>query len=243
MSVPLSGNEVSDRIEAKILNGDLAVGARLPPERALAEQYGVGRPLVREALRGLREQGLIESHVGRGTFVAGLDISSQRQSLTAFVRAGKITTRDLIDARHMLECEAAAKAALHHDETDAERLQEALAAFEVATSLPLMAERDVAIHEAVVTAAHNPVIRHMFASIEPLIRAMVLRSLVDRQIRDRAAPQHSLIVQAVLNRDAEGARREAARHMQPATEMYGGDLDRPLGDVFEVAAARQATDQ
>ena len=131
-------------------------------------------------------------------------------------------------------------AARKHDDADAERLQDALAAFESANSLPIMAERDVAIHEAIVTAAHNPVIRHMFASIEPLIRAMVLRSLVDRKIRDRAAPQHSLIVHAILRRDAEGARHEAAKHMEPAAEMYGADLDRPLVDVFEIAAARQA---
>lgn len=63
--------QVADHVTAQITSGALAVGAKLPAERDLAEQWGVAYLTVRRAMRELRERGLVTSVVGKGTYVIG----------------------------------------------------------------------------------------------------------------------------------------------------------------------------
>jgi len=106
----LTGDGLARKLEAEILDGVIPPGTRLASERELAVQYGVSRTVTRDAMRSLRERGLVVAQVGRGTFVRELSLDEGAQSLATFARAGHVTAAELIAARSMLESEAAALA-------------------------------------------------------------------------------------------------------------------------------------
>ncbi|MEU7892297.1 FCD domain-containing protein [Nonomuraea sp. NPDC049152] len=227
-----SGEQLLRTLESRLVSGVWAEGSRIPGERALAEEFGVSRPVLREALRDLQARGFLSVEPGRGTFVR----SARPASVDLLAREGLVTARHLIVARRMLECETAALAAVHHTREDAARMAEPLAALKASPNAAAGAVLDVAFHEAVAAAAGNPVLRIMFGSIRALVRGVVLRSLTDRVIRREGVPQHDEILTAVLDRDASAARAAMAEHLSIAEQYYGPDLDVPLAGLLEQRA-------
>ncbi|MFH0957135.1 MAG: GntR family transcriptional regulator, partial [Pseudomonadota bacterium] len=78
--------QIVDRIENRILNGELEPGDKLPPEHELAKQFGVSRTAIREAMKALSQKGLIVVQPGRGTFVIDSTSSAMRNSIDLFVK-------------------------------------------------------------------------------------------------------------------------------------------------------------
>jgi len=81
--------QIVQQIEESILQGALKPGDQLPAERELAEQFGVSRTAVREAVKALREKGLVEAYSGRGTFVTDGTSQAIRQSLDLMIKIGQ----------------------------------------------------------------------------------------------------------------------------------------------------------
>ncbi len=233
----MTTEELVAQLESDILSWE--PGRKLPSERKLAESFGVSRPVVREALRGLQERGLIAVHPGRGSFVRKVEPTRGGASVNLLVRRGAITVRELIEARSMLESEAAALAAQHHTEADAERLHELLAAFVSSSDVEMRAALDVAFHETIAVASGNTVLMIMFGSIRELIHGMVLRSLTDRATQQAGLPLHDRVLKAILSRDAKAARNAMSKHLMLAVEHYGADADRSLADVLRRRADYQ----
>lgn len=215
-----------------MVSGRYAPGERLPSERQLVERYGVSRPIVREVLRSLQERRLITVQPGRGSFVREMRPTDGHHSLDVLTRRGQVTARDLVTARAMLECEAASLAASNRTDAHATRMRQVLAAFDASTDTAVQAALDVTFHETVAVASNNPVIQIMFGSIRALTHAIVLRSLTDREVRNAGARLHHVVLEAILERDAEAARAAMAQHMHLAERYYGLDLDAPLADVL-----------
>lgn len=250
-AVPLTPQELTELLEEAIVANRWQPGEKLSSERQLAERYGVSRPIVREVLRRLQERGLIVVQPGRGSYVRELVTTEAHTSLDFLVRRGEVLVGDLVVARRMLETEAAGLAAVRHNEDDAARMSEALAAFNARRDVASGAELDVTFHEAITFASGNPVIQIMFGAIRPLTHGMVLRSLTDRETLRVGAPVHHDILDAILARDADSARAAMTEHIELAQKLYGSDIDRPLHEVLhrragnlpEVAALlRQAGD-
>ncbi|MGH3665082.1 MAG: FadR/GntR family transcriptional regulator, partial [Egibacteraceae bacterium] len=231
----MTGQTTSDAIagdlEDQILDGRLATGQRLPPERQLAERYGVSRPIVREALRSLAERRLVRVAAGRGTFVSPGALDGSR-SLDLLYRRRQTTARQLTEARVMLECQAAALAAARADAGDRhvlrvalERLDEALSAW----SGPIeIARRDLAFHLAIARAAHNPVIETMFASIAGMTVELMLRSLAEPDIARASHPYHHQVLVAIERCDPTDAAAALRAHLKVGEDTYGPDYDRSL---------------
>ncbi len=215
----------------RIVDGELAAGAKLPSERELAIASGLSRPIVREVLRGLEERGLVEIHPGRGSFVTGNRSITMAQSLTSFVRTDGVTPRDLIEARATLERQAAELAALRATPEDLRKLRELAESFERSADLTERARGDLAFHAMVVKAAHNPVLETMFGSIAPLVFLLQLRSLGDPSIVAAGAPLHLVVVDAIVARDSDAAGRAMATHVTLASQMYGADVDQSLDAI------------
>src|SRR5271169_570195 len=78
--------QIVQQVEASILKGQLKPGDQLPAERDLAQRFGVSRTAVREAVKTLREKGLVEAYSGRGTFVTNGTSQAIRQSLDLMIR-------------------------------------------------------------------------------------------------------------------------------------------------------------
>src|SRR4051812_9357122 len=113
--------QIVEQIERSIRDGQLRAGDQLPPERELAQRFGVSRTAVREAVKALGEKGLIQSQHGRGTFVTDGSEHAIRNSLDRIVTVGGARpdgTAHLIAVRQMLEPEIAARAAVSANQKD-----------------------------------------------------------------------------------------------------------------------------
>ena len=224
--------DVSRHLEETILSGGLPAGAKLESERRLADRFGVGRPMVREALKRLEERSLIAIHPARGSFVREFRASQETPSAALTVRRAGITARQLNRARQALECESAGLAAEHRTPEQLRHLQAILASFDDDLSAEERAHLDLAFHEAIVIASGNPALQVMFGSIRTMTGALMLRSLSDRAVTKAGAPIHHAILRAIeLGRPA-AARKHMQAHLRIAETHYGSDIDEPLADVL-----------
>src|SRR6202041_2260726 len=120
--------QIVQQIEDSILKGALKPGDQLPAERDLAQRFGVSRTAVREAVKTLREKGLVEAYSGRGTFVTDGTSQAIRQSLDLMIRINQQDgSANLVELRLVLEPEIAGLAASRIDEQLLSTMRETVA--------------------------------------------------------------------------------------------------------------------
>lgn len=240
VSIPARKADIIQHMQNRILGGEWSPGSQLPSERELAVEYGVSRPVIREALAGLVEQGFIEIHPGRGSFVRGVKVDDLSGSLNRAATLAKITARELVFARLGLECAAAELAAKLSPEHN-DKLRTALKEHSDAKTLQSMADTDLAFHESVVAASGNPLLVLMFGAIRNQVHALMLRSHSDPNVQLKGEPYHERIVQAIVDGDSALARDLMREHLELALTLYGSDLDKPLSEVVESRGLRFAS--
>lgn len=233
-----AGSLAETLAEDWILSGRYQAGDKLPSERQMAEDLGVSRPLVREALRGLLERRLVEISPGRGTFVRGASLSDISTTFTTLIRRQQATTRDVLVARKMIECEAAEQAALHNNPADLAQMLASLTECEDAPGIIERVRADLRFHASVVNAVRNPVVSGMYASIATLTAEMMFRSLTDTEVSREGLPLHRDIFNAIADGRAADARAATAEHLHVADRSYGEDLDRSVDEVARREANR-----
>ena len=212
----------------RILSGQLAPDTRLPSERQLAQEFGVSRPVVREALRALVERRLIVVEAARGAFVRRDAGSRRYQPLDVEYRRRGATARNLSEARLMLESETAGLAARQADADDLATLEAAVERLESSATPLDRVRNDLAFHAALAAASHNPVIETMFASIQGLTVELMVRSAGDAEVVRKSEPFHRQIYEAVAARDSDAARAAMQAHLGIAASTYGADYDQSL---------------
>ncbi len=223
-----SGDAIAHALAERVLSGTLAPNERLPSERRLAEDFGVSRPMVREALRSLVERGVVRVEPSRGAFVNGASGSRGFRPLDLEYRRRGTTARQLSEARLMLETQAAVLATQHAGADDIATLAEAVERLESSASPLERVRNDLAFHTALVAASHNPVIETMFASIQALTVELMVRSAGDAEVVRQSAPHHRLAYEAIRDRDAARARDAIHAHLSIAESTYGDDYDQSL---------------
>jgi GntR family transcriptional repressor for pyruvate dehydrogenase complex len=130
--------QIVQQVEESIHKNVLKSGEQLPPERELAEQFGVSRTAVREAVKALREKGLVEAYPGRGTFITNGASYSMRQSLDRMLKIGQPEGSGyLAEVREILEPEIAALAATRVDDEDLVSMREQIAVMDSARKDPV----------------------------------------------------------------------------------------------------------
>ena len=160
-----------------MLKGVLKPGDQLPAERDLALRFGVSRTAVREAVKALREKGLVEAYSGRGTFITDGTSQAIRQSLGLMVKIGQPSgSNHLAEMRGILEPEIAALAATRIQESHLILMREAVALMDRAQEDPeAYIEADLDFHLALAEAADNPLILSLLDSIVALLREQRIR--------------------------------------------------------------------
>src|SRR6202040_1118573 len=129
--------QIVQQIEESVLKGTLKPGDQLPAERELAQQLGVSRTAVREAVKTLREKGLVEAYSGRGTFITDGTSQAARQSFDLMVKLGQAEgSPHLAELRLILEPGIAALAAARVTEDDLAAMCEAVAVMDRAQDDP-----------------------------------------------------------------------------------------------------------
>ncbi|MEV4799116.1 FadR/GntR family transcriptional regulator [Nonomuraea sp. NPDC049421] len=215
---------IARQLEHGIRSGEIQVGSKLPSERELAAQFGASRNVVREVLRRLEAQHLIEVAPGRGSFVRE-QTSQHARHYDALYRAGRPTVRQLIEARIPLEVEIVGLAAERADEAQLAVIKQADDALLKATDVVDKAHADLDFHDAIAQASGNPVLRIMLSSISGMMFEMMLRSHSDPGIGEPGVPHHPEIYAAIAARDVERARDHMREHLMLGLRTYGADLD------------------
>ena len=216
---PLVSRAVSDHLQALILRGGLKPGDRLPSQRDLAEQLGVSRPSLREAISVLEVMGLVKVRIGSGVYVNEV---ADRAPLWRF--SERCSPRDVYEARHGLESHAAHLAALRCDATGAARLQAATDAMQAALAaddIPAMAGADAAFHDCVFDLTANPVLAGMYRPVRDMMvetqrLPMTLRIRLGDTLRE-----HRQVCERIAARDGPGAEAAMRHHIQAAAQRYG----------------------
>ncbi len=216
--------QIARRLEHDIRSGDIAIGAKLPSERELAIQFGASRNVVREVLRRLEAQSLIEVAPGRGSFVSEHS-SAQARGYDALYRAERPTARHLIEARIPLEVEIIGLATERATEADIAAMTVANDLLLTAQDVVTQARADLDFHDAIAAASGNPVLRIMLSSISGMMFEMMLRSNSDPSIGEPGVPHHPEILEAVKARDVDLARHRMREHLSLGLRTYGADLD------------------
>jgi GntR family transcriptional repressor for pyruvate dehydrogenase complex len=212
--------QIVQQIEESILKGALKPGDQLPSERELANQFGVSRTAVREAVKALHEKGLVEAHPGRGTFITSGTSHSIRQTLDWILRAGHPDGKAyVVEAREILEPEIAALAATRADEEALASMREAVAVMDNARRDPdAFIEADLDFHLALAEAAGNPLILSLIDSIVAVLREQRMRIFKIEGGPERGQYHHKKILEAMEHRDSQGAREAMRAHLQQVRE-------------------------
>ncbi len=147
--------QIVHQIEESIVKGVLKAGDQLPAERELAQRFGVSRTAVREAVKALREKGLVEAYSGRGTFITDGTTQAVRQSLDLMVKIGQPEgSTHLAEVRAILEPEIAALAAIRVQESELATMREAVAVMDKSGQDPeAYIEADLDFHLALAEGA------------------------------------------------------------------------------------------
>ena len=212
--------QIVKQIEESILKGALKPGDQLPAERDLAQQFGVSRTAVREAVKTLREKGLVESYSGRGTFITNGTSQAIKQSLDFMMRIGQQDGLvQLAEVRQILEPEIVALAASRVQEQHLAMMREAVAVMDEALRDPdAYIEADLDFHLSLAEAAENPIILSLIDSIVGLLREQRLRIFYVDGGPDRGQYHHKRILEAVEQRDEDRARDAMRAHLQQVRE-------------------------
>jgi GntR family transcriptional repressor for pyruvate dehydrogenase complex len=208
--------QIVEQIEESILAGRLKPGDQLPAERELAEQFGVSRTAVREAVKALREKGLVEAYPGRGTFVTNVTSQTVRESLERLARIGQVDASvHLVEVREILEPEIAARAARRANDRHLDAMREAVADMDAAlTDEEGFIEADLDFHLALAEATENPLIPTLIDSIVGLLREQRARIFRVPGGPERGQFHHKQILAAIERHDPEAAREAMRAHLE-----------------------------
>ncbi len=211
-------SQIAEQIRSSILAGEFNPGDKLPPERELAEMFGVSRPSVREALNILAVAGLVESYQGGGTVVKSLIETTTGPPLSELIKAERERALDVIEVRKCMEAWTAYYAAQRALPEDVRRLESIVAEMERNLGVTKSSQDlDANFHIVIAQATHNVVWLHMMQSIfdamkefqQGVWRAVYLTE-EDHRLLYR---HHRAVFEAIRDRDPEKARDEMLTHL------------------------------
>lgn len=230
VAVPRLYRIIANQIAGKIRDGEFQVGGRLPSERELAEQLGVSRASVREALIALELEGYVSVRVGTGVFVLSDHHPDEtRQKGHGPSKAdyeNDLGPFDLLETRLLLEPESAALAAERATDAQIQDIREAQA--EMAGN-PNPSLADHAFHMAVAVASGNAalvaVIDHIWSlALNSAVFSRMDKHFVDARVWDKADKEHMRILEAIVARDAVRARSAMHDHLVEILERLRVDF-------------------
>jgi GntR family transcriptional repressor for pyruvate dehydrogenase complex len=234
---------VVEQLLGALARGELESGEKLPPENELSMMMGVSRPSVREALSVLRFEGIIETRVGDGTYLADLadgHESNGTSLLMTLLRSGEHPLA-LLDARTAIERATAAAAANHRTGNDIRDLEAAFKALTEAVSqadIPGIIESGWRFHIGVARASANPVLEAFLASILDTLRSDAWRATSHRLLAGdpcylaQEGERHETILKAIKQSDPDLAEHAVSEHF--AAMRTGYQTHRSASDRSEL---------
>lgn len=216
----------------RILTGDLPAGSPLPPERDLVVQTGLSRSSVREALRLLEAENLVMTKPGRfgGSVACRPGDDSLGHSLSLFVHGRGINLLALMQTREAIEPSLAALAAANRTEDQLAHLTQVTGRVEDAfDDVPLFLSENVQWHLAIAEASHNDLLRAVLNAIGNMVyKATATENFASSQVREQVTYAHRKILESIVQRNPDVARRRMARHLAAVTAAFQSFPNAPL---------------
>lgn len=220
VSAPAMSDTVADQLLKQIEIGSFASTGKLPTEAVLAQQFGVSRTVIREAISRLKNEGVVEPRQGSGVFVK--EHGAIRPLRIDYAEAIEPSSMPhLLAVRRAIEAEVAAEAARRCTDRDIAEIEAALANIDEAAAAGRdgVAE-DVAFHRKIAAVTGNPYFiktlnflnQYLEAGVAVTRRNEATRDDFSRQVRD----EHAAIVDAIRARDPMAARNAALTHLYNA---------------------------
>ncbi|MGO4202402.1 FCD domain-containing protein [Rhodococcus sp. TAF43] len=208
----------------RIRTGEWAVGERIPSETELATEIGVGRSSVREAVRLLVRDGLLDVRRGIGTFV--VEPQTGDPGLEQLLRRSRIL--EVLEVRRALEAEAARLAAERAHPEGLAKVRRQLAERHARQPLDAEAfvEADLDFHQAVVELAGNSVLSALFASVRPVLHEVLVEMVRNEPIPDTACA-HDALVHALEEGDPTAAVAATEANLDPVMATLREEGPRP----------------
>jgi GntR family transcriptional regulator, transcriptional repressor for pyruvate dehydrogenase complex len=213
--------EVSERLREQIIAGAFDADGAIPSEGQLGQTLGVSRTVIREAMRSLAAQGLVEVSQGRQPRVKPADPQTVVDTFNTYVRRGDHSLLDLVEVRRPLEAAIAALAAQRATPADIERLEDAFRQQTAARTKLRRVETDIFFHDLLAKATGNPIFNLLLDAVGGLMRRSREETLVHKGV-ERSLAGHRAILAAVKLHDPEAARQAMLEHFVNAEQDLQG---------------------
>ena len=202
----------AEQIKNLIAEGSLSVGEKLPNEFEMAEQLQVGRGTIREAIKILISQNIVEVRRGCGTFVCERTGIIDDPLGLWMIEDKKKLSLDLCEVRMMLEPQIARNAAANATDTDIKALKElANAVEENIKKGESHVENDIRFHELIARLSNNEVITKLIPIIQSSVSLFI--AVTDSALREETIETHRAIVEAIERRDPDAAEEAMRSHL------------------------------
>lgn len=244
--------QVAEQIASLIREGEWVAGSRLPSERAMAQQLGVSRPTVREAVLYLEIVGLVEVRTGAGIYVKEEESGGARNFIGQDLGPSPYF---LMDSRMLIECGIAAQIAETINQEQLDGLLEAIEKMEedIAQGRQDVTNEDdgdLLFHSRLAEATGNPVLKSIVDQLLGGMRSPMFRTFSERMnLPDNAhhaVIDHRSIYNRLKEGDADGARRCMRRHLEQVMAMLfeeadeNGEITKTEGGLDHVATNHNA---
>lgn len=227
--------QLRKRLDAQLLSRE----RKLPPERVLATELGIGRSAIRSALAILEKDGLIVRHVGRGTFISsgagpahpGLQALATHGALAIDASQG-LSPRELLEVRYALEPAIAELAALSARPSDIDEMQECLRQREEATEMDAYEHWDYSLHRSIANATRNSVLIELLDLVNRMRKTAAWRQFRRASTKPNerriSNAQHRDLVNAIARADPSAAFLAMRAHLGAVSGNYLQQTSRPI---------------
>ncbi|MCG5102573.1 FadR/GntR family transcriptional regulator [Oceanobacillus alkalisoli] len=205
---------IMNQFTKMIKNGELSIGDKIPPERNLAEQFGVGRSTIREAIKSMTSMGLLEARLGEGTFVKKVDSDDIKQQLQWGLYLDPVPFNELVELRMILELETVKKAALNRTEKEIIELQSWINKMKEEGKVQRNKENDLMFHMTIAKASNNKMIYNLLDLIRMSLEEWFENVLKEPINVEESIDEHELILEAVIQQDVVQAVNSMRSHLE-----------------------------
>jgi GntR family transcriptional repressor for pyruvate dehydrogenase complex len=221
---------IIQQIKELFSTGVLSPGDRLPPERALAERFGVGRGHIREAIKRLEFYGILKTLPQSGTIVASLGVKALEGLISNVLGLDRNDLESLLEIRFILEIHATKLAATRASEKEIAELRQSHEEFcHQVEGGSFALEEDLLFHLKIAECSHNTVLRSLLGLITPDVITLLRKRGTCRDGRSHVAlTEHANIMDAIAARDPTAAATAMQAHMQRSMAQCEIDPPQPV---------------
>ena len=210
---------IADLLEERILSEGYEYEKKLPSEQALAEQYSVSRTVIREALKLLKERGLVDSRNGMGSYVTKPEAENLADVIYRMAVLDKISYDEIYGVRKILEIAACRMAAAAVENDQLARMREYLEKLKDRTiSVKERRELDYDFHAAIAEASGNRLLGIMVRTTRDVFISVIEKGIFTEGGIEDAILRHERIMQALVNHDPAAAEKAMQEHLDQSYE-------------------------